>query len=94
MFNSLIHKKALHEITNITKYIHGWQHVGYQKQQINKSTREAKCSMCNQVENKHHYHTCTNDEISEIIKKRVKELDDIVKDQNILMVGLKCLLLQ
>ena len=42
-------------MTNIIKYIHQWQNVGTQKQQIQSLECVGKCPMCGQVESQHHY---------------------------------------
>ena len=51
-------KRPIHKSTNIIKYIHGWQHVGRQKQQMNVKSDKSKYKMCGELETQHHYMVC------------------------------------
>ena len=51
--------KSVHEMTNIVKYIFGWQHVGMQKKYFNCKSKFTKCPLCHPEEDQHHYLICS-----------------------------------
>ena len=61
-FESAYHSQPIHNMTNVIKYIHGWQNVGYQKLQFNNQTMDATCTLCKETEHQHHYLYCTHPE--------------------------------
>ena len=69
MQEEVMDKRSIHEKTNIVKYIHGWQHVGRQKFLFNEKTTEAKCKLCGEVEQQHHYMKCPCEEWHTHIQK-------------------------
>ena len=61
LFERAFSSKSKHEMTNIIKYIHGWQHTGYQKTQFCAKSKESKCSLCGAIEYQYHYHVCNHE---------------------------------
>ena len=59
-------------MTNIIKYIHGWQNVGKQKKQFNNKTTEENCTQCKQTEEQHHYLVCKHPTWNQIRNKHWK----------------------
>ena len=60
-FSLFTSSKTMHEMTNIVKFIFGWQHVGTQKRYFNSKSKQIKCPLCNMDEDQHHYLTCMDD---------------------------------
>ena len=69
-------------MTNIIKYIHGWQNIGYQKHCINLQTKESICILCGESEQQFHYHFCNHTQFSTHKKNAWKSLKQVLTREN------------
>lgn len=73
-FNFCYSKQPIHKMTNIIKYIHGWQYTKGKEQQFNSKSSSLCPAGCREHETQHHYLTCKEPTWIQKVKEETSKL--------------------